>query len=141
MATPHVTAAAAIIRSIDPTLTAEEIKNILKSSANHSGRARWPVLSIDSAVKWVIEHPSEELSEWQYPPNPYVSTEDLDVPIVNGGNSGMTLETETTSEVAFWRLNLNLLDETSSETKPANLDLTRIDDVVFGQGHITTNKK
>jgi len=137
MATPHVTAAAAIIRSIDPTLTAKEIKNILKDTAE-APRGGLPVLKIDEAVKWVIEHPSEELSEWQYPPSPSVSTDDLDVLIVNGGRSEMAT-TETTSEVTFWYLNLNLLDETSGEKKSADLDLTRIGKVVFGQGRIAAD--
>jgi hypothetical protein len=141
MATPHVTAASAIIRSIDPTLTAKDIKNKLKETADVvvSDRKSLYVLRIDSAVESVIENPSEELSKWQYPPTPSVSTEDLDVPIVNGGRSQMNLDTETTSEVDFWYLNLNLLDDASSKNRSADLDLTRIGKVVFGQGRIAAD--
>ena len=138
MATPHVTAAAAMIRSVDPTYTAEKIKNILKDSAEAS-RGGPPVLKIDKAVKWVIEHPSEELSEWQDINNISVSDEELNVPIKDGGSSGIAIERDTSSEVAFWYLSLNLLDETSGEEKSADLDLIRTDDAVFGQGQIAAN--
>ena len=61
MATPHVTAAAALIRSIDPCLTAGEIKDILiKTARNKTGDFPAPkelggrILAIDLALNETI---------------------------------------------------------------------------------------
>jgi len=65
MATPHVTAAAALMRSIDPCLTAGDIKAILiKTSRNKTGDTPAPqdlggrILAIDEALNETIRHRS-----------------------------------------------------------------------------------
>jgi len=65
MATPHVTAAAALMRSIDPCLTAGEIKAILiKTARNKTGNAPAPqdlggrILAIDESLNETIRHRS-----------------------------------------------------------------------------------
>ena len=65
MATPHVTAAAALMRSIDPCLTAGDIKAILiKTARNKTGDTPAPqdlggrILAIDEALNETIRHRS-----------------------------------------------------------------------------------
>ncbi len=137
MATPHVTAAAAIIRSIDPSLTAEDIKAVLTDEA--SGDKDGPVgsaLNISMAVKRVIDERPNILKPEN---NPRPTFEDIVITSVNGGDAGATAAPESTHEVAYWDLNLNLLEGTGGETKSVNLELTRIDAVIFGRGYIAAS--
>jgi subtilisin family serine protease len=96
MATPHVAAAAALIRSINPSLNASEIKKIIMNTGRHA-TASSPapvelggrVLAINEAVKKAIDKSPKEVETT--PEQPPTS-----IPTLEGSNTEVSGSPETT---------------------------------------------
>jgi len=109
MATPHVTAAAAMIRSINPELTAAQIKGILKDSAFLKDSTFNGILSIDRSL---------ELTIYRYLPSKEIIIQDppRSLPPINSSGSSATghpeddqiVVPEDDGTVTNWTLNLEM---------------------------------
>ncbi len=63
MATPHVAGVAAMIFGIDPTFTAKEVKNIIKSATGSYGEEEYKMLNAKLAVEKAIELRDQKAKE------------------------------------------------------------------------------
>ena len=125
MATPQVTAAAAIIRSIRPDFNAKEIKDALRDMGSDGvDELGGKTLNISRSVDYVIDNMPETIQyeDRAKPTGIYVADNDDEV------------GQDTTPEVAEWELFLVLQDGTGVST--ADLDLTRNDATVSGRGSL-----
>jgi hypothetical protein len=127
MAAPHVTAAAAMMRSIYPSLEAKDMKDILRDTGDITpddpdelvGR----VLNIDGSIDNVLENLPETLKDETRAPL------HVEIPRIDG-----VVTRHTTPKGTNWSLDLTLSDG-SGEAK-AELKLTQHETVISGNGNL-----
>ena len=127
MAAPHVTATAAMMRSIYPSLKAEDMKEILRYTGDSTpedpeelvGR----VLNIDGSIVNVLDNLPETLKDETRAPL------HVEIPRIDGG-----VTRHTTPKGINWSLDLTLSDG-SGEAK-AELKLIQHETVIIGNGNL-----